>query len=89
MGEQLLRAGTSVGANYAEAAAGQSKADFIAKLAIARKECRETLYWLRLIEAKSPRQATAAAVDVSECRQLTAILTAIIYKARQSPNRGD
>jgi four helix bundle protein len=48
---QLLKAGTSVGANLEEAQAGQSKPDFISKNAIALKEARESRYWLRLISA--------------------------------------
>ena len=51
LGNQLLRAGTSIGANVEEAQAGQSKADFISKLSIANKEARETLYWLKLLLA--------------------------------------
>jgi len=47
---QLLRAGTSVGANYEEACGVQSRADFIHKLQIVLKEIRESLYWLRLIQ---------------------------------------
>lgn len=50
MSKQLLRSGTSVGANVREAVNGQSKADFIHKLAIAQKECDETLYWLELLK---------------------------------------
>ena len=50
---QLLRAGTSVGANLEEAQAGQSRADFISKNAIALKEARETHYWLRLLVASA------------------------------------
>ena len=46
---QPLKCGTSIGANVEEAQAGQSKADFISKIAIALKEARETRYWLRLI----------------------------------------
>ena len=46
---QMLKAGTSVGANVEEAQAGQSRADFVSKLAIALKEARETGYWLRLL----------------------------------------
>jgi four helix bundle protein len=46
---QLLRSGTSVGANIREAFNGESKADFIHKLGIAQKECDETLYWLELL----------------------------------------
>ncbi len=49
LSEQLLRAGTSIGANIAEAQRGQSKADFIAKMSIALKEASETEYWLRLL----------------------------------------
>ena len=51
--DQLLRCSTSIGANVAEAGAGQSKKDFIAKMAIASKEARETRYWLKLIKASS------------------------------------
>jgi four helix bundle protein len=49
IGMQLLRAGTSIGANYEEALGGQSHADFTAKLSISLKEARETYYWLKLL----------------------------------------
>jgi len=49
LSKQLLRSGTSIGANINEAQAGQSKADFIAKMAIASKEARETKYWIDLL----------------------------------------
>jgi four helix bundle protein len=49
LSKQLLRAGTSIGANINEAQAGQSKADFIAKMAIASKEARESKYWIDLL----------------------------------------
>ncbi|GAA4274769.1 four helix bundle protein [Aquimarina gracilis] len=48
--DQILRSATSIGSNVAEAGAGQSKKDFIAKMAIASKEARETRYWLRLLK---------------------------------------
>ena len=51
LGYQLLRAGTSIGANVEEAYGSQSKADFTAKISIACKEARETHYWLRLLTA--------------------------------------
>jgi len=51
LSKQILRSGTSVGANIEEAQAGQSKRDFIAKMSIASKEARETNYWLRLLKA--------------------------------------
>ena len=50
LSKQLLRCGTSIGANVEEANAGQSKRDFIAKMSIASKEARETKYWLRLLD---------------------------------------
>ena len=50
LSKQLLRSATSIGANAEEAIAGQSRKDFISKMAIASKEARETRYWLRLLE---------------------------------------
>jgi four helix bundle protein len=49
LSKQLLRSGTSIGANVEEACAGQSRRDFLAKMSIASKEARETKYWLRLL----------------------------------------
>jgi four helix bundle protein len=49
VGDQLLRAGTSVGANYRAAARGRSRADFIAKMGIVEEECDESLYWMELL----------------------------------------
>lgn len=51
LGRQLLRSGTSVGANIREASRAESDLDFIHKLAVAQKECEETLYWLELLLA--------------------------------------
>jgi four helix bundle protein len=51
LSKQLLRCGTSIGANIEEAIGGQSKADFIAKLTISYKEARETKYWIKLLKA--------------------------------------
>ena len=51
LSKQLLRSGSSIGANLSEAEAGQSKADFIAKMSISSKEARETLYWIQLLKA--------------------------------------
>ena len=51
LSKQLLRSGTSVGANVREAINGQSKADFIHKLSISQKECDESIYWLELLKA--------------------------------------
>ena len=74
---QLLRAGTSIGANVEEAQAGQSKKDFIAKMAIASKEARETKYWLRLVrEAGLGDLAVDHELELVE--ELIRILTAIV-----------
>lgn len=51
MSKQLLRSGTSVGANIREAQNAESKMDFVHKLAISQKECDESIYWLELLEA--------------------------------------
>ena len=85
---QFLRAATSIGANAAEANAGQTKPDFLAKLGVARKECRETLFWLRLIEAKTLLPKAPIGGDLDEIRQIAAILTAIVKKGRESEGRG-
>ncbi len=53
LSKQILRSGTSIGANVEESQAAQSKRDFISKLSIANKEARETLYWLKLLEVNS------------------------------------
>jgi four helix bundle protein len=53
LAKQLLRSGTSIGANIEEAIGGQSGKDFISKLSIAYKEARETIYWLKLLQAAS------------------------------------
>lgn len=82
LASQLLRSGTSVGANVEEAQAGQSKADFTSKLAIACKEARETHYWLRLLAAADivPSDRLQALQD--EANQIIAILTTIVKKSR-------
>ncbi|QQS28040.1 MAG: four helix bundle protein [Sphingobacteriales bacterium] len=51
LSKQLLRSGTSIGANIEESIGGQSNKDFLSKLSIAYKEARETIYWLRLLQA--------------------------------------
>jgi four helix bundle protein len=85
LASQLLRSGTSVGANVEEAQAGQSKADFTSKLAIACKEARETHYWLRLLSATDIIPADRLHALQDEANQLIAILTTIIKKTRSAP----
>jgi four helix bundle protein len=78
---QLISAASSIGSNLEEAKAGQSKADFHAKLRIALKEAREAQYWLRLIARSGTIRATRVASLVQESGEIVAILTTIAKKA--------
>lgn len=83
---QLLRSGTSIGANVEEAIGGQSRKDFLSKLRIARKESRESHYWLRLLgDAEVVPRARLEEIT-SECEQITKILTAIILTTESKGN---
>ena len=84
LSKQLMRSGTSIGANVAEAQRGQSKADFAAKMSIALKEANETEYWLKLLhrtEYLSQSQFSSMNADIQE---LIGILTAICRTANNS-----
>ena len=80
---QLLRSATSVGANVNEASAGQSKRDFITKMAIASKEARETFYWLRLLN-ESDWYNVDLEIHISECNELVKILTKIVKTSQEN-----
>ncbi|MEH2105309.1 four helix bundle protein [Nostoc sp.] len=84
LAQQLLRSGTSIGANVEEAQAAQSKADFISKLMIALKESRETRYWLRLLIATEIVPQSKISQLQSEAEELTKILGAIIISTKTS-----
>lgn len=84
LSNQLLRAGTSIGANIEEAKAGQSRADFVTKRTIALKEARETHYWLRLLSATDVMPTVRIAGLLSEADELICILTAIIVSTRKN-----
>ncbi|MCP4602093.1 MAG: four helix bundle protein [Proteobacteria bacterium] len=84
LANQLLRSGTSIGANVEEGQAGQSRLDFISKLSIACKEARETHYWLRLLAATDLIQGHRLSDLIDEADQLIAILTTIIKKTREN-----
>src|SRR5688572_8476658 len=85
---QLMRCGTSVGANAEEAQEGQSKADFIAKLSISSKEARETRWWLRVAVKTKKVKSDEVAWELSEINQLMKMIRSAILTARESPNRG-
>jgi four helix bundle protein len=80
---QLLRSGTSVGANVEEALGGQSSKDIISKLAIAAKEARETGYWLRLLRDTQPHDQQELADLLKECDGLLRMLNSIILTTRR------
>lgn len=84
LGKQVLRSGTSVGANYREAYRGRSKAEFIAKCGDSLREIEETAYWLELLVDSG----IVAADDLSslrkECDEITAIFVTIIKKSKAS-----
>lgn len=84
LGRQVLRSGTSIGANLEEAAAGQSKADFVSKCNIALKEARETYYWLRLLIKTEVVSSKKLSELFNESNELVAILTTIVKKSRSS-----
>jgi four helix bundle protein len=82
MGRQLLRSGTSIGANYREANRAESKADFIHKVRVAEKEASETVYWLELCEASPLGNTVEVRSLLAESNELLAILTTIGRKAK-------
>lgn len=81
---QLLKAGTSVGANTEEAQAAQSKPDFISKNSIALKEARETHYWLRLLIASGVMPEKRLAELRDEAEEIKLILGSIVVSAKRS-----
>lgn len=88
LSKQLLRSGTSIGANINEAQAGQSKADFIAKMSISSKEARESKYWIDLLIAtnylsKEDNYTQSLVCDIEEIIKL---LTSIIKSSQEKNN---
>lgn len=80
---QLIRAGTSPAANYEEARCAESRADFAHKVAVATKEVRETLYWLRLVDRMRLSAHPELKNHIDQADQLVAILTASRATARR------
>ena len=84
LSKQILRSGTSIGANVEESNQAQSRTDFIHKLSIAQKEAAETHYWLRLLrdsEFLTDKQAESLLID---CEELQKLLTSSIKTAKES-----
>ena len=83
LGKQLLRSGTSIGANSEEGAGAQSKKDFVSKFSIALKEARETKYWLRLIRDSNLYDKPSINQLIDECDEIIRIITSILKTSRQ------
>lgn len=81
--KQLLKSGTSIGANVEEAGAAQSKPDFIAKMSIASKEARETKYWLKLLKHSELINFDSDQY-LNEIEEIVKILTSIVMTSQQS-----
>ena len=83
LSKQLLRSGTSIGANIAEAQQAQSRADFVSKMNIALKETAETDYWMRLLHATEYLSDQESQSMIVDCREIGKMLTAIVKSARK------
>jgi len=77
LSKQLLRSGTSIGANIEEAIGGQSKNDFISKISVAYKESRETLYWIKLLMESNYLNQKQSESLIDDCEEIIKIITKI------------
>ncbi len=87
LSNQLLRSGTSVGANYRAACRAKSPADFISKLGNVEEEADESGFWLEMLVDAQKLESSAAAPLIREAGELTAIAVSSINTARKSGNR--
>ena len=87
LSKQLLRSGTSIGANVVESQQAQSRADFISKLSIALKEAAETDYWLRLMNASDYLSDSEFSSIIKDCRELEKMLTSIVKTSRNTQTK--
>jgi four helix bundle protein len=86
IGRQVLRSGTAIGALVREAEQGESRRDFVHKLAIALKEAHETDYWLELLDRSGSLPPKASASLRSDLNELVALLTSIIKRVKRVEN---
>jgi four helix bundle protein len=82
IGRQLLRSGTSIGANYRAACRGKSKADVISKLAIVEEEADETIYWMDLLIESKIVEPSRVNLLLKECNEIVAMVVASIKTLR-------
>ena len=83
LSKQLMRSGTSIGANIAEAFYGQSEADFISKLSIAQKETGETMYWLELLHESDFLKHNEYDIIYNDAEELIKLLTSSIKTVKE------
>ena len=83
LSKQLLRSGTSIGANVAEAQQAQSRADFLSKINIALKEAAETEYWLRLLRATDYMAEKEFRSIYDDCEQVKKLLVSIVKSTKE------
>lgn len=84
LSKQLLRSGTSIGANVKEALNGQSRADFVAKLSISLKEAGETEYWLELLHETDYLNDKEFESIISDCKEILKLLVSIIKSTKNN-----
>lgn len=84
LSKQILRSGTSIGANIEEADSGQSKKDFIAKMSISLKEAKETHYWLRLLSECNYLEKNMYESMIKDCNEIIVLLTRILQTSRKN-----
>ena len=89
LARQVLRSGTSVGANIEESVHAQSRADFINKLSVAQKEACETNYWIRILRDSGYLDQKAAASILADCEEIQTILAVSIKTAKKNLGKGD
>ncbi len=84
---QLLKSGTSIGANVEEAIGGQSRSDFVHKISIAYKEARETSYWLRLLNDSEILESKISQSFLKDIEELKKILSAILKTTKSKSTK--
>ena len=86
LGRQIMRSGTSIGANVHEAIHGQSRADFVSKMSIALKEAAETKYWLKLLEQSEILMGIEYESLDKDCDEIVSLLVAIVKSTKTKNN---
>lgn len=86
LSKQILRSGTSIGANIKEALQASSKRDFLMKMNIALKEASETDYWLDLLQSTNYIDTEASSSIITECKEIIKILSSIVKTTKENLN---